>query len=371
MGDDCKTNLDITLSTTDSQVLRGSGNAIKARRIFAAKTNCNLSLSSTGGRTDLFVGEYGDFNMTGTSVFTDNGGIIQTDDDLFLGGDGTANYNLTGIVRFTGTNVSGQMLLADETGVGLIDANLNTLNVRGGTLEIMPVAGSSTLTIKDDFLVENTGTVDANGNNFNIGGDYFVNTDAAFDASAITVTLNGAANQNLSANNGVETFGTLVVNKSGGAVILDDNIEASTLNLTAGLITTGVNLVYVSNSTPANLSNYSTTSYINGNLRRAVSATGNYDMPVGNATNYELANVDLNSSTGLTYLDVNFGTIGTPLNISGLGLLVNSTLVETLLDAGIWTISPNAGMSAVNYRHRFKYAWSNKCRNKSRAAHYS
>ena len=131
--------------------------------------------------------------------------------------------------------------------------------------------------------------------------------------------------------------------------MLNDNIEANFLDLTSGLITTGTNRVYVSNSTPANLSNYSTSSYINGNLRRAVNASGNYDMPVGTATNYELANVDLNSSTGLTYLDVNFGTIGTPLNISSLGLTVNSTLVETLLDAGIWTITPNAGMSAVNY----------------------
>lgn len=350
MHNNNKSNLDIILSSGTSQTLRGSGNAIKARTISADKTDANLILSNTGGTTFLEIGSLGNFSIKGTGVFTDNAATIQTDDDLYLGGDGISNYNLTGTVIFTGANVSDQMLLSNNLGTGMINAELNNLTVKGGNLKIMPATGSSTLVIKKDYRVENTGTVSANGNNLNIGGNYFVNSDASFDASAITVSLNGATNQNLSANGSIETFGTLVVNKSAGNVILQDNIEANALNLTAGLITTGAKRVFVSNTTPANLSNYSTASYINGNLRRAVSSSGSYDMPVGNVTNYELANILLNSSTDLNYLDASFHPIDAgDLDISGLGLIVGVTEVQTLLNGGFWTLRPNIETSAVNY----------------------
>lgn len=349
MDNNCKSNLDIILTTSTSQTITGSGNAIKALTLTADKTDSNLTLSNTGGRSDLFIGSLGYFNMTGTSLFTDNGSIIQTDDDLYLGGDGSSNYALTGIVRFTGTNVVGDMALSDEDGLSAIAAELYTLNVQGGDLEVYPTTGGETIIINNDYSIENSGTVDANSNDFEIGGDYYVDSDASFDATGISITLNGAADQDISANGDIETYGNLIINKSTGNINLSDNIEADNLNLTSGLINTGANRVFVSNSTPANLNSYSISSYINGNLRRAVNISGNYDLPVGNATNYELANIDLNASTGLTYLDVNFSTFSESLDISGLGLDVGGIAIQTLVDGGFWTITPNAGMTAVSY----------------------
>lgn len=95
----------------------------------------------------------------------------------------------------------------------------------------------------------------------------------------------------------------------------------------------------------------STQSYINGNLRRNVSSGNTYAMPVGTSSKYELAKMTINSSTGLTYLDAKFteGFGPSSLNISSLGLLVNGTLLQTLLDAGYWTIIPNSETSSINY----------------------
>lgn len=349
MNDNCKSNMDIVLSSTLSQTIQGSGNAIKALSITADKTDANLILSSTGGRSDLYIGTIGDFNMAGTSLFTDNGSIIQTDDDLYLGGDGSTNYSLTGIVRFTGTNVTGDMILSDDDGTSAIAAELYTLSVQGDNLEVYPVAGSQTIIVNNNFSVEATSTLDANSNDFEIGGNYYVNADAAFDASGITITLNGTSDQNITANSSQETFGVLIVDKASGDINLSDNIEVDDLSLTSGLINTGTNRVYVSNSAIANLSDYSASSYINGNLRREVNSSGNYNMPVGDASNYELANLDLNSSTGLTYLDVNFNPFSESLDISGLALDVGGSAVQTLVDGGFWTIAPNAGMTAVSY----------------------
>ncbi len=350
MHDNCKSNLSVILSSSTSQILQGSGNAIKAYSIAADKTDANITLSSTGGRSDLFIKTWADFNMTGTSLFTDNGSIIQTDDDLFLGGDGASNYNLTGIVRFTGANVTGDMILSDSDGTSAVAAELYSLDVQGGDLEVYPVSGGQTIVVNNDFSIENTATANANSNNFEIGGDYYVHSDAAIDATGISITMNGSADQNISANNGTETFGTLVVNKSGGNINLSDNINVNNLNLTSGLVNTGSDRVYVTNPAIANLSNYSDASYINGNLRRQVNPTGSYDIPVGNSSNYELANIALNSSAGMTYLDASFNPIGgADLDISALGLEYGGVAVETVLDGGFWTITPNAGTTTVNY----------------------
>ncbi len=350
MHNNCKSNLDIILSTSTSQILRSSGNSIKALSITADKTNADLSLSTTGGLTNLELGSLGDFNFTGTGTFTDNSGTIQTDDDLYFGGDGTSNYNLTGTVSFTGTNVIGDIVLADDDGLSAISAELHNLTVQGGELEIYPSTGSQTIVVKNDFTIQFAARTDANGNNLEIGGNYSVNSDASMDASSISVALNGINDQNIYANGDIETFGTLVINKASGNVNLSDNIDANELNLTSGLINTGTNRVYVSNTSPSNLSNYSTSSYINGNLRRAVASSGSYDLPVGNSSNYELANININSSTGLSYLNASFNPIDAgDLDISGLGLTHGGVNVETILDAGFWTIEPDAGMSFISY----------------------
>jgi hypothetical protein len=349
MHDNCKSNLDIILTTGTTQIIKGSGNPIKALSITADKTDANLTLSSTGGTSDLYIGTLGDFNMTGTSIFTDNASIIQTDDDLYLGGDDSDNYSLTGTVKFTGNNVTGDMILSDDDGSSTIAAKLYNLNVTSGNLEVYPTTGAQTIIVNNDFDIEGTSTIDANSNDFEIGGDYYVNADDAFDASGITITLNGTSDQDIDANSDQETFGNLIVNKTSGNVNLSDNIEADDLDLTSGLVNTGTYRVYVSNTTTTNLSNYSTTSYINGNLRREVATSGSYDLPVGNTTNYELANININSSTGLNYLDASFHPAPAELDISTLGLSQAGVAVEEILDAGFWTISPDAGMSAISY----------------------
>ncbi|MDD3859912.1 MAG: choice-of-anchor D domain-containing protein, partial [Bacteroidales bacterium] len=227
-----------------------------------------------------------------------------------------------------------------EYSLSLTKSRFNLLHIYGD----LTISGNGSLIMSDSDLGTDDGIIYLHGD--------WINelTTSAFDEGQSLIVFNGTENQEISLTTGTEeVFYDIKIDKSAGEIILNTNIEANSLNLTLGLITTGTNRVYVSNSTPANLSNHSTASYINGNLRRAVSTTGNYDLPVGNASYYELANIGLNSSTGLTYLDVNFGNITTPLDISGLGLSVNGTPLETLLDAGLWTITPNSGITAVNY----------------------
>lgn len=126
---------------------------------------------------------------------------------------------------------------------------------------------------------------------------------------------------------------------------LNNSIAVSnTLTLTRGVISTGANRVTVNSNASSSVTGHSVQSYINGNLRRSVASTGTYDFPVGTMSEYELAKITLNSSTGLAYIDSKFtNPHSSSINIAPLGLYVNGDLLDELLNYGFWTLTPNAG----------------------------
>jgi hypothetical protein len=57
-----------------------------------------------------------------------------------------------------------------------------------------------------------------------------------------------------------------------------------------------------------------------------------------------LANIDLNSSSGLSYIVASFtNPHSTPIIITPLGLTIGGTILDELLNYGFWTIIPDAG----------------------------
>jgi len=124
----------------------------------------------------------------------------------------------------------------------------------------------------------------------------------------------------------------------------NDIFISNQLDLTRGKVVTGNYKVVVTNTSSSAIVNHSTNSYIVGNLRRYVASTGSYDFPLGSTSYYELGSINLNSSSGLSYIDGYFTTPHvTPINISSLGLTVNGTLLTELLNYGFWTFTPNGG----------------------------
>jgi hypothetical protein len=125
-----------------------------------------------------------------------------------------------------------------------------------------------------------------------------------------------------------------------------------------GKVVTGGNNLVIKNPAVASIVGYTTMNYVNGNLRRYLNTTGSYDFPLGNTNAYELANLNITSTTGLTYLTGNFTN---PANATGSGL----PLIESLLsydvvlncgginattgnaNGGVWTMTPDAG--TANY----------------------
>ncbi len=168
------------------------------------------------------------------------------------------------------------------------------------------------------------------------------------------VVFNGSSQQNIS---GDIAFGDRVEISNPSGVVVSNTMfvkqaffYANTpgMVLTNGLLTTtGSGLVNVSLTAPGSVSGHSANSYVNGKLVRSVSGTGIYDFPVGTATKYELATLNLSAVTGVTTVTAEFltsglGNIPTPLAESGLQY-------GGLLDAGFWRITSNAAMSGGSY----------------------
>jgi hypothetical protein len=130
------------------------------------------------------------------------------------------------------------------------------------------------------------------------------------------------------------------------------------LTLTAGLIRTGSYQWQHLNAAAASLSGYSASSYVAGNLRRAVAAgsTATYGFPVGTASQYALLEVLTNALAGTTVLDAKFGP--KPGTDAGLSYTEpgSSQRYTKINDAGVWTLTPNAQPTGGSYAARLALA---------------
>jgi hypothetical protein len=198
--------------------------------------------------------------------------------------------------------------------------------------------------------------------NINITNNW-TNSGANFYHLQNTVTFDGSSNQTVTTNG--DYFYNFVVNNSSSTTALtlsdDCNIEG-TGTLTDGIITTGTNKLISLSTTAANLTGYSSASYVYGNLRRYIATNSStYGFPLGKGTStstYFLSEVINNNLTGTSYLDGKFVS-GTPSDytqaaFTALGKQMTGTGVTTktlcTLDSeGYTQIDPDAQPSGGNY----------------------
>ncbi len=213
--------------------------------------------------------------------------------------------------------------------------NTGTLYVSTGTL----------IGVEGSFTNSGAGSTTQEGDMY-VKGDWINN--GTFLSETGKVTFWGTSPQNLSGSTVTGFFNCNMNNASG--ISLSQNITiAGTLNLTAGLVTTGVNEVYVTNASTDAINPYSPTEYIVGYLRRNVSTTGSYYFPIGTAANYELANLNFTGMTGFTDILSSFtNAVPNPTALPA-GLNVNGTPITDMLNYGYWTLTPNTSMTGGVY----------------------
>ncbi len=257
------------------------------------------------------------------------------------------------------SNVIADELTVDQGGTLILNGSTLTINNGTGTdmvvhgildmgANIINGAGSFTITSNNATLKIGstagitssgaTGNVQCTGSrNFNSSVNYMYNgTTTQVTGSGLPATL-----KNLTFDN---TAG----------VTLSASVQANgTLYLTNGKVHTGGFELYL-NGSASDLIGHSNSNYVSGNFRRAISASGSYDFPVGTSTNNEMMNLNLTGISGPSTLLVAFVNAN-PINASYplTGVAVAGTPINEMLNYGYWTLTPNNPITGGTYTATF------------------
>jgi hypothetical protein len=354
----CFDNLSIITQGNDNQVFNGGVSAIRCFQLQSVKSNGGIQLTGPANVTTVLIKSDLLLNYSVSALFADQFNLIEVGDDAELGGT-QANYNLSGTMKFTlaGTPTATDAHISNASGTGMTGAEFNNIIIEPVTgasvsqLDIYPISGGQILTIKKNLDILNTnltGTIlHPRSNTIRIQGNWGTYSDAGFNQSGSTVEFISSADPQTISSSNKEVFDNVLINTN-QQVLLNAPIDVSgTLTLNSGKIQTGAYTVHHLNTSPAALGTYNNSSYINGNYRRNVNATGTYAFPVGNAANLQDVVITLNSSSGMSNILAYF-TSGLPATLPSTNCLINWSTVTNMLNGGYWTVEPNA-YSSVNY----------------------
>jgi hypothetical protein len=298
----------------------------------------------------LSAGSYSVRNLTinsGASLTLQSGAVLHICGDYTNSGSLIAAAGSSVIFDGTGTqNMYGAMTGSDAI------SNLTITKSSGSVILHAPLDISETFTTSSS-----TSIFDVNGQYISLGGDFmnasggttFTNTGGS------TLEFNGSADQDYSPG-GMLSLENVVVNQPVTSAVLlvgsDMQVAGSgSLQLNSGRITTGSYEVNMLNSSATCVSGANSNSYVDGNLRRAVEATGSYDFPVGDYSSgkgYQLANIEFtagNNATSLVARFDDYASVPGALYVIDCGKNYNMPA----LDNGYWTISSTPANSTGTY----------------------
>lgn len=285
----------------------------------------------------------GDFTING-NISCGNGSTIQ-----FIG---SANQAVTG--NLTAGNALWHCTMAKAAGNVTLGSNID-------------IRGNLTLNAGGTWL--------PNAKHIRVGGDFVNNNGAASHGTALgsCYEFNGSANQNFTNLVSALELDSVLMNQSGafsltlgagafndlnigvGAYVSGVSPTNGNLVLTQGKIVTGARQVYVRRANVAASTAGNNTSYVEGNLRRALSTGVNsWDFPVGISTKgYQRAQVQYTASPVTAYDLTAFFTGWVP----PVGPVANECVINTYdilnaFDNGYWTFTSSIGAGTGTYTMR-------------------
>jgi hypothetical protein len=197
------------------------------------------------------------------------------------------------------------------TGLQWIRGNLTVPSEFANLTIEKPVSSTARLDdaadVAQHFLIANSNsTFNTNTFQMRVGGNF--TNHGVFNPTSAKVIFNGATLQQYT-KTGTGDFYDLIMDGAGGLNLNQSALVAHELTLNNGIIYTNAFEVNVTNPLPTAVTPGNVSSYVNGNLRRAINPTGAYDFPVGDIPSgkgYQRINFDFVSATGYTNLLANF-----------------------------------------------------------------
>jgi len=287
------------------------------------------------------------WNFAGGSNFIEvqNGGVFRA--EHIVSGDARFTLNsgatiaINDIAGITNSGASGNIQV---TGLRNYNTSANYIYSRNGAQNTGDgLTGANNLTI----AIDNAEAVNLS-DNLTVNGTLTL-TSGSFFVGANTLTLNGPAIEGIPTNLQTTDFSSLVLGGSSAGVTIPTSItrlenltinnpngvimlggitltSVGVLNLANGVLTTGSNSITVSNTAINAVTSYSSSSFVNGTLKRAlaggVGTDGtDYVFPVGDGADYkQLDLVDIRTGVspvvGVTVTSSPSATTGDGVTIS-------------------------------------------------------
>ena len=281
--------------------------------------------------------------------------------NLTLSSNSATNRNL--IIQNTATlTASGNVTVNKSAGTGnLVLELLNSAQLTCQNITLQGTAAGSEdgilriesanaqATVNGNLTIQTGGNLDMSdetwgtpeGNLYLHGNWNNVEPETSFKQGESTVRLVGSGTQTIDVGGAApERFYNLIINKTGGQVTLNDNVEVGgsstdaltnrngVLTLTNRNVVTGSNYLYVTNPATGGISGGSSNSFVDGNLRRHTNTANLFDFPVGEGSRYMRAGVrTTNTSENIIEVNANNTGYGTyaPLEPMPTGLVDVST----------------------------------------------
>lgn len=251
-------------------------------------------------------------------------------------------------IPFMCTSVCSNSAINSNMGSGWRQGFIDLSSYSSQSSIMFRFVGTTGTSWDSDVCLDDIKLVDAQTTSVDVGENITLGSNA-YD-NAYSLNLNGSAAQTISPA-GYDLSNIIINNAngvtiSGGDLSIDDN-----LTLTNGILNTGGNKVIISNTNASSISGGSTTSYINGNLRRYISTnTDTYEFPIGNGTgtsNYHKIDLINGSLVGVSYIDVSVGDmpVGSYANLNAYQM--TSPLIEVFDKQ--WQLTPNSQPTGGTY----------------------
>lgn len=185
-------------------------------------------------------------------------------------------------------------------------------------------------------------------------------------ASNGTTDFRASNTQNISGTGTTTFFNLRLNNTSTGGITLSKDVTASgTLAFINGMLHTGTSRFIISNPVAPAISGYTSTKFINGNLRHFIASnTSTYAFPIGNgATSADYKRIDFvnNNLTGVNYIDASVNTIteASPNDdgtFAGEGEMQGGSQLSYIMENAQWDLSPDAAPTGNSYGTRLYVA---------------
>ena len=281
---------------------------------FATASTYTLGVTGTTSVTGTFtLGSSGTHTHTG-NVTINSGGVWNASGNpaVSLAGNlihnGTTFTSGSGVYTFTASKTLGGSTTPLTLQSLTISANVT---VTAGS-DITINTGSLTTNVTSGILDMNTYVLAGTGTFTNNGTIKTANTSAtpipASKAWAGTVEFTSASSQTIPTST---SFTNLKITGGGEKTMSNSFTASGVLTLTSGLLTTGSYLITLSSTAVGAVSGGSTSSYVNGSLKRSFTGTTNYVFPVGAGGIYYPLTLNSVSGTAAEVVAYNSGSGGT------------------------------------------------------------